>query len=99
MKLLTSKLLLAGCMSVGLLASPLKAAEDPLKVAVVDVDKLMQASKSAKQLITELEKQRTKFQEEVSKHETKLPIRSMLITIYDFQNITIFMDIHKFMPC
>ncbi len=72
MKRLTSKLLLASCVSLSLLASPLKAAEDPLKVAVVDVDKLMQASKSAKQLIAELEKQRAKFQEEVSKHETKL---------------------------
>ncbi|MBN9413568.1 MAG: OmpH family outer membrane protein [Candidatus Paracaedimonas acanthamoebae] len=72
MKLSTSKLFLASCLGLGILASPLKAAEDSLKVAIVDVDKLMQASKSAKQLITELEKQRTKFQEEVSKHEEKL---------------------------
>lgn len=72
MKLLASKLLFASCLSLGLLASPLKAAEEPLKIAVVDVDKLMQASKSAKQLIAELEKQRAKFQEEVAKHETKL---------------------------
>lgn len=72
MKSLTSKLLLAGCLSLGLLASPLHAAEDSLKVAIVDVDKLMQSSKSAKQLIAELEKQRSKFQEEVSTHETKL---------------------------
>lgn len=72
MKRLTSKLLLASCVSLSLLASPVKAAEDPLKIAVVDVDKLMQASKSAKQLIAELEKQRAKFQEEVSKHEAKL---------------------------